>query len=149
MFNSCFYITTAALVQDTLWRHVVVTYRTTYRTNDTIRDTFYLRHCRCMFCCYCGRLQNTTICEQIKKGMSRSVCLDSKIWITGMCLFILRVYSERFLIENGKKLEHNTTKHATTMSKIECEYLKFLNRLYAFNKVLCVLLSCHNPGNIV
>ena len=37
-----------------------------------------------------------------------------------MYLFILRVYSERFLIENGKRLEHNTTKHVTAMSKIEC-----------------------------
>ena len=52
--------------------------------------------------------------------MSRYVFLDSKKWITVMCLLILRVYSERFLIEHGKMLAHNTTKHVTAISKIEC-----------------------------
>jgi hypothetical protein len=52
--------------------------------------------------------------------MSRYVFLDSKKWITGMCLLILRVYSERFLVEHGQILSHNTIKHVTAISTIEC-----------------------------
>jgi hypothetical protein len=52
--------------------------------------------------------------------MSRCVFLDSKKLLSGMCLLILKVYSERFLVEHGKMLSHNTTKHVTAMSKIEC-----------------------------
>ena len=64
---------------------------------------------------------NKTVCNPRKfTGMSRCVFLESKKWITGMCLLILRVYSERILIENGKRLEYNTTKHVTALSKIEC-----------------------------
>ena len=72
--------------------------------------------------------------------MSRSVCLESKIWITGMCLFILRVYSERFLIENGKRLEHNTTKHVTAMSIIECVS-------YCVNSPICCSVSYNNVSS--
>ena len=102
----------------------------------------YSRQIRNIFICswYCERLQNTTICELIKNGMSRSVCLDSKIWITGMCLFILRVYSERFLIENGKRLEHNTTKHVTAMSTIECVS-------YCVNSPICCSVSYNNVSS--
>ena len=52
--------------------------------------------------------------------MSRCVFLDSTKLLSGMCLLILKVYSERFLVEHGKILSHNTTKHATARSKIEC-----------------------------
>ena len=46
--------------------------------------------------------------------------LRFKKLLSGMCLLILKVYSERFLVEHGKILSHNTTKHVMARSKIEC-----------------------------
>ena len=52
--------------------------------------------------------------------MSRCVFLDSNKLLSEMCLLILKKNSERFLVEHGKILAHNTTKHVTALSKIEC-----------------------------
>ena len=72
--------------------------------------------------------------------MSRCVFLDSKKGITGMWFLILRTYSEMFLIEHGKRLAHNTTKHVTAMSTIECVS-------YCVNSPICCSVSYNNVSS--
>ena len=73
-------------------------------------------------------------------AMSRCVFLDTKKLLSGMCLLILRVYSERFLVEHGKILAHNTTKHVTALSKIECVS-------YCVNSHICCSVSYNDVSS--